>query len=131
MKNESPQEAKAAWKKAATVLLKLFIIGNATPLAPSSAWAELYFLNVNNIQSTIPEDQKNIMWTLLIDVHLLYYVWIVFDERYVCVTKMAFLCCFHSFASVFRWTSKHLFLSSWAKHPGFAYCYIISFKNVH
>jgi len=36
------------------------VMKDATPLTPPSVWAELFFSNVNNIQSMIPEDQKNI-----------------------------------------------------------------------
>jgi len=33
---------------------------DATSMTTPSAWEKLFFLNVNNIQSIIPEDQKNI-----------------------------------------------------------------------
>ena len=63
-------------KIAASVLLKLFISGksvamkDATPLTPPIVLAELYiFLNVNNIQSLIPKDQKNIT-TQVINGHI-------------------------------------------------------------
>jgi len=50
-------------KIAASVLLKLFICGNKrrhTTDAPPQRISGTLFLNVNNMQSMIPEDQKNI-----------------------------------------------------------------------
>ena len=49
-------------KTAASVLLKLFISGKkyVTTLTPPTEWSGTLFSNVNNIQSMISEDQKNI-----------------------------------------------------------------------
>jgi len=49
-------------EKAASVLVKLFISGNKkcyTTEATSRMRGTLFFPNVNNIQSIIPENQKN------------------------------------------------------------------------
>jgi len=47
------------WNIAAAVLLKLFISGNERCHITEhpSAWAVLYFQNVNKMQPMIPEDQ--------------------------------------------------------------------------
>jgi len=49
------QQPRFYWRCSSVVL------NDATPLTPTSAWAELPFSNVNNIHvhSMIPEDQKN------------------------------------------------------------------------
>jgi len=62
MKGKAPQKHNLHGKTASSVVLKLFNSGNErchttdAPLRMSGT----PFLNVNNIQSIIPEDQKNI-----------------------------------------------------------------------
>jgi len=53
MKGKALRKHSLQGKTAASVLLKLFISGN-------ESMSETLFSNVNNIQSMIPEDQKNI-----------------------------------------------------------------------